>query len=278
VLLKKLISSGDDVRSIFKILSSLFAVLLLTSCGNTKELTNVDITQDNKDKDDEVIVEIASEEVLERFKIFTNSSLDNFELEINIDSVELDYETTIEAKMKVYDMQNVYIKMTTLLSNMEFEVELYNTLEEDETPVIFMRMNYANVDWLKTKNLAKSNGYEADQFNDLILVDNGEYTYIKKTFFKDDEYHLIHVDMNKHFIADLAEATNSNVEDVDLGKMVSDFYVDDNGIPHHIISEYVTTNSNTNVEIKLTNVNAVTKIIVPDTVIEQAIDYDTLNN
>jgi hypothetical protein len=163
--------------------------------------------------------------------------------------------------------------MSTNFNNQDFGVELYNIIDNNE-PLIYTRATFGYPEWIKTRDIAKTEGYTSDQFNDLILIPNGDYTYVETKRIRGQYYHHIKIEMNDTLLQQLLEATGSTAEDLDIGKLQSNFYVDADGIPYIIETEYITSNSVLEIEIELEKVNQITELVVPERILESAIDVD----
>jgi len=262
-----------------KLIIMALMVLLLTGCN--QESTTPTKNPDNPDisKPEEVKEEVNIDVVIEKFKAFTESKLTNFELEVEITTTEINAQTqeenqvTVKAEIKAINQDSYYLDMTTYVADDSYGVEIYNLTEGDDT-TIYMQATFGYPDWIKTSDPTITKKYSPNQFNNLILIPNGSYEFIEKKTIRRKEYYLISIEINDQLLQKLLDATNSTMNDLNIGKLTSHFYVDEEGIPYIIESSYFTSNSMLEIEMELTNVGLVETIEVPDKVLKNYKDID----
>ncbi len=235
--------------------------LILTACGS--EDSNDVVEQSTNETNDSSILDSFNSKIKE---------LTSFEMVMTVETNDPEIGQDISIEYKIYDENNMYLKFSGSTDGTDFSMQYY-FVEDEEGPVAYMEIPMFG--WMKTRE-----DMDTESFNfgeSMIIEDENVFDYKGEVEFKGEKLHLLVPTLSSAELAAFAPTDPTTGEVIATGDYQFNYYIKDDGTLRFIEAVVVSEESEMTTLIEFKNINNVSEIVVPDDVMNDAIDMDQGN-
>lgn len=237
------------MKSLYKLFMTIAVGLSLTACSGSG---------------------ISGDEVVDNFIEYQNNLGSNISFSMKMEGSIQGEEMFMDIKADIYDDKNAHVNMKMVASGQEFDLEIY-TIVENGTVTGYV--NQPMVGWIKT---TQALNIELQSMAGEFLGNQKEQlTYVGEVEYQEQKLHLIEATISSEEIEKQTKlVAPEGLGDIDLGEPKLNYYVQEDGTLKYIEMQISFNDEKLVYQISYDSVGDVEEIIVPQEVIDNAIEVN----